>query len=73
ISLPFIDIDPNAWSYDDIKVAVDAGIIKGASETEYIPGRYVTREEVGAMLGRLVRNIYEREERNILLNHQGEV
>ena len=73
ISLPFKDIEPNGWSYEDIKVAYDAGIIKGASETEFVPGRGVTREEVGAMLGRLVRMLNEREERNILLNHQGEV
>ncbi len=73
ISLPFTDIDPNGWSFDDIKVAYDAGIINGVSDNEFAPGRYVTREEVGAMLGRLVRMLNEREERNILLNHQGEV
>ena len=73
ISLPFTDIDPNGWSFDDIKAAYDAGIINGVSDNQFAPGRSVTREEVGAMLGRLVRNIYEREERNILLNHQGEV
>ena len=73
ISLPFADIDPNGWSYEDIKVAYDAGIIKGASETEFVPGRTVTREEVGAMLGRLVRMLDEREERNILISHQWEV
>lgn len=73
ISLPFTDIDPNGWSYDDIRAAYDAGIINGVSDNEFAPGRSVTREEVGAMLGRLVRMLNEREERNILLNHQGEV
>ncbi len=73
ISLPFTDIDPKGWSYEDIKVAYDAGVIKGASETEFVPGRFVTREEVGAMLGRLVRNMNERDERNILLEYQKEV
>ncbi len=73
VSLPFADIDPKGWSYEDIKVAYDAGIIKGASETAFVPGRTVTREEVGAMLGRLVRMLDEREERNILISHQWEV
>ena len=73
ILLPFKDIDPRGWSYEDIKVAYDAGVINGISEDEYAPQRGVTREEVGAMLGRLVRMLDEREERNILLNHHGEV
>lgn len=73
ISLPFADIDPKGWSYDDIKAAFDAGVINGISEDEYASQRGVTREEVGAMLGRLVRMIDEREERNILISHQWEV
>ncbi len=73
ISLPFVDIDPKGWSIDDIKVAYDAGVIKGASESEFAPDRPVTREEVGAMLGRLIRNMNQRNERHILLEYQKEV
>ena len=72
-SLPFRDIDPEGWSYEDIKAAYEAGIIKGAATGEFVPGRYITREEVGAMLGRLIRKIDERTELDILLKYQGEV
>ena len=71
--LPFKDVDPAGWAYDDLKIAYDAGIIRGKTETEFAPGDFITREEVGAIIGRMLKKQTEKEERDILLKHQGEV
>lgn len=71
--LPFKDVDPAGWSYNDLKIAYDTGIIRGKTETEFAPGDFITREEVGAIVGRILRGRTERDERDILLRYQGEV
>lgn len=48
--LPFADLDGFGWAVDSIADLYADGIINGVSETEYEPGRSLTREEFVTML-----------------------
>ena len=43
--LPFIDVSPEAWYYNDVKTAVDAGLVNGKSATTYCPDDLLTYAE----------------------------
>lgn len=49
---PFADVAADAWYSQYIAAAVQAGIVKGISETEFGVGQYVTREDMAAMICR---------------------
>lgn len=71
--MPFKDLTSKDWSYEDIKVAYDAGFVNGKAEGKLAPKDFVTREEMFAVIGRYIRAENEWRERNILLDYQGEV
>ena len=50
--LPFTDVDPNAWYYDEICIAYEMGLVTGKSETTFDPNGTVTRAEVVTMIYR---------------------
>ena len=43
--LPFIDVSPEAWYYNDVKLAVDGGLVNGKTATTYCPNDYLTYAE----------------------------
>ena len=45
IALTFRDVKPGDWFYDDVKTAVDAGLINGRSAEAYCPDEYMTAAE----------------------------
>lgn len=49
---PFQDVEPDAWYYDDIGIAYQAGYFKGSSEKTASPESTLTREEATVILGR---------------------
>lgn len=51
-TLPFQDVKPGAWYADTVKMAYNAGIINGVSNTSFAPDKNITREEMTAMLAR---------------------
>ncbi|WP_246029269.1 M20/M25/M40 family metallo-hydrolase [Paenibacillus humicus] len=48
-SLSFGDVNRNAWYYDAVAAAVQAGIVKGTGDGKFEPGRAITREEMAIM------------------------
>ena len=52
-SLPFTDLEQDAWYYEDVAVIVQAGLMNGVSETSFAPGQPVTRAMAAAILYRL--------------------
>ena len=51
-SYQFTDLDPNAWYYPEAIGAVDVGLFKGKSETEFVPNENITRAEFVTALSR---------------------
>jgi hypothetical protein len=43
--LPFVDVSPEAWYYNDVKTAVDTGLVNGKSATTYCPDDLLTYAE----------------------------
>lgn len=52
-SCPFIDVLPNAYYYDAVCWAVETGIVKGISETEFAPTHFASREMIAVILHRM--------------------
>lgn len=50
----FDDVPDTYWAFDYIMQAEKNGIVKGASDDEFVPGRTITREEMAAILYRAV-------------------
>ena len=50
----YVDMDGNAWYYDDVAKMVEIGAIKGSSSTAMRPNDYITREEAVVILNRLL-------------------
>lgn len=50
VNLAFEDVKDTAWYYKDIQKACYAGYINGISDTLFMPGRNITREEAAVML-----------------------
>ncbi|WP_181592613.1 immunoglobulin-like domain-containing protein [Paenibacillus sp. YN15] len=55
LTADFVDVKAGDWYAPYIAAARQAGIVKGVSETEFEPGRVVTREEMTAMVMRAYR------------------
>ena len=51
-TLPFSDVSADAWYYDAVSEAYDAGLIAGKEETLFAPDDPVTAAELAAMLYR---------------------
>ena len=51
----FVDVDKSAWYYEDVKWAVDKGIVQGVDATHFEPNRACTRAEFVAMLHRALK------------------
>ena len=49
---PFVDIEPEAWYGNAVKAAVEAGLVKGVSETAFQPNGTITREQMAVILSR---------------------
>lgn len=43
--LKFVDVSPEAWYYNDVKTAVDSGLVNGKTETTYCPDDNLTYAE----------------------------
>lgn len=52
VEVPFVDLDKNAWYYNYIATAVDKGLIKGVSETEYGIGKQISRQDIVTIIYR---------------------
>jgi hypothetical protein len=72
-NMPFKDLTTKNWSYEDIKIAYDAGFVNGKKANILSPNDFVTREEMFAVIGRILRAEYNWREREILLNYQGDL
>lgn len=53
--IPFTDVSPKAWYYNDIVVSYNEGIMSGTSRTTASPRDPVTREQALALIGRCLR------------------
>ncbi|NLB82054.1 MAG: S-layer homology domain-containing protein, partial [Clostridiaceae bacterium] len=51
-ALPFTDIDKGIWYEQPVKWAFANGIVFGISDTEFLPDKNISREEMAAMLYR---------------------
>lgn len=60
LNISFIDTD-NHWAKDDIKRAINLGLIVGYEDNSFKPDKYITREELVAILDRLNLDIQEKE------------
>lgn len=54
----YVDMDGNAWYYDDVAKMVEIGAIKGDSKTTIRPSSYITREEAVVILNRIIKLQY---------------
>jgi len=52
--LPFIDITENAWYAEEIAAAYSYGIVKGKDEKRFDPNGKITRQEMAAMIARVL-------------------
>lgn len=63
IDMPFDDVTPDKWYYEDVKAAYMAGVITGTSETTFDPDKPITRAEAAAMWNRSSKREDERHDR----------
>ncbi len=52
-SLPFHDVYPDSWYYEDVAYVYGASLMKGVSSTKFAPNATLTRAEVVTVLYRL--------------------
>lgn len=50
--LPFVDVSANAWYYETVKAAYDAGLMNGVTDTEFAPNAPLTRAMIWTILAR---------------------
>ena len=51
--LPFRDVRPGAWYYDDVSEVYGRGLMLGESDTSFAPEKNMTRAELAAVIFRL--------------------
>lgn len=61
-AMEFKDVPHGFWAYREIEKLTTKGIISGYSETQFLPQKYVTREEYAVMIIKAI------EQENILVN-----
>ena len=49
----FVDVPANAWYYEPVMLAVDAGLFSGVSETEFMPDGTMSRAMLATVLYRM--------------------
>lgn len=49
----FVDVDANAWYYDNVKTAYELGLVNGSSNTTYSPEDNITVAEVQTLVARI--------------------
>ncbi len=54
-ALAFSDVPAGAWYHDYVAAAVQAGLIKGYTESTFAPGQNITREQVAVTLARALK------------------
>lgn len=50
----YTDVEADAWYYDEVAIALEAGYVDGKSATSMAPDDTITREETMAMIGRMI-------------------
>lgn len=50
--LPFVDVSANAWYYETVKAAYEAGLMNGVTDTEFAPNATLTRAMIWTILAR---------------------
>ena len=50
--LPFVDVSVNAWYYETVKAAYEAGLMNGVTDTEFAPNAPLTRAMIWTILAR---------------------
>jgi fibronectin type 3 domain-containing protein len=53
-SLPFTDVDPNAWYAGTIAAAVQDGLVNGVDATHFAPDAPVNREQMAVLIARML-------------------
>lgn len=51
-ALPFVDVSVNAWYYETVKTAYEAGLMNGVTDTEFAPNAPLTRAMIWTILAR---------------------
>ena len=51
-ALPFVDVSANAWYYETVKAAYEAGLMNGVTDTEFAPNATLTRAMIWTILAR---------------------
>ena len=54
-AMSFVDVPQNEWYYEDVKGAVESGIINGKTTTEYKPNDNLTYAEAVKLAAYLVK------------------
>ena len=51
-ALPFVDVSVNAWYYETVKAAYEAGLMNGVTDTEFAPNAPLTRAMIWTIIAR---------------------
>lgn len=51
-ALPFVDVSANAWYYETVKAAYEAGLMNGVTDTEFAPNAPLTRAMIWTIIAR---------------------
>lgn len=51
-ALPFVDVSVNAWYYETVKTAYEAGLMNGVTDTEFAPNAPLTRAMIWTIIAR---------------------
>lgn len=51
-ALPFVDVSANAWYYETVKAAYEAGLMNGVTDTEFAPNATLTRAMIWTIIAR---------------------
>lgn len=52
--ISFSDVKENDWYYENIAIAVEAGLMNGYSDGTFRPNQIISREEIATVVGRLL-------------------
>ncbi len=58
-NMPFRDVDPSAWYYDEVETVYEAGIMEGKTGTSFDPSANMSRAEFVTVLCRLSGEDYK--------------
>ena len=60
VTMPFKDVTPDKWFYNDVKSVYSSGLMKGVSEDAFEPDKPITRAEMATLLNRITKMNDER-------------